>query len=203
MTYVIPCTTTVAAKDAFVRYPSPLSVAEHGPYRVDGDEHPFRAIFEALEAQPTIELHAAREDLVSAVLDHIQHNQLEADFPSDAAGAAKRVDCEIRPEPLALPDAVDGNHGEKERRNTADPGRSPGTVRPEIICRDRMGVHRIVSENLGHPFRDRDKDPCDVVLLLSLGAEPQKVVEANGSAGDTRPVMPTGIEWLNYDLRFR
>ena len=176
-----------------------LSIAEHGPYRVDGDEHPFRPILKAPETEAAVEFHATREDLVSAVADHIQNDQLQPHLAGDIPGATKRVDRKVRPETLALPAPIHGNHREVQRRDTAGVRRSSGSVRSEVARGDCMGVQRIVTKHLGRFRRHGDEYPREVVLLLLPRAEPQKVVEAVRSTGKPRPVMPAGIERLNDD----
>ena len=65
----------------------PLSIGEHAPYRVDGDEHPFRSIREAPETEAAIEFPSARKGLVSAIVDHVQDNQFDPDLAGGMPGA--------------------------------------------------------------------------------------------------------------------
>ena len=62
-----------------------------------------------------------------------------------------------------------------------------------------MGVGRAVDEYPRRSLRDRDELPRQLDLPLLARAEPQRVVETVRSAGNARPVMPAGIQWLNDD----
>ena len=146
------------------------SLAEHGPNRVDRDEHSFRPILQAPESKPPIELHSACENILAAVVYDIQNNQLEADFAGDAQRARQRVHRKVRPEPHALPATVHRYHREVKRRNASGPWRATWAVRAKILCRHGMGVQRVVAENLRRPLGHRDEDPNKVVLLLLSGS---------------------------------
>ncbi|MYK30757.1 MAG: hypothetical protein F4051_03285 [Boseongicola sp. SB0670_bin_30] len=137
-----------ASRHCAASAPTAQSIAEHGPYRADGHEQAVRPVFEALESEAAAEFHAAREGLVPAVIDHIEHDQPDPRFARDIPDAAERIDCEIRPESLALPAPVDGFHREVQGRNGAGVGRPPGLVCTEALGRDRMGIQRVVAEDL-------------------------------------------------------
>ena len=131
--------------------PSLLSVVQHGSYRVDGDEHPFRMILKAPETQAPAKLRAAGEDFRTAVVDDIQNDQLQPDLAGDIQRPPQRVDRKIRSQTLALPALVHRNHREVKRRNAPGPGRPPGTIRSEFLGRHGVGIQRIVAENFRRP----------------------------------------------------
>ena len=74
---------TMAFPHRAARTPSPLSIVEHGPNRADGDKHPVRPILKAPETEAAVEFHATRESFVPAVVDHIEHDQLEPHLAGD------------------------------------------------------------------------------------------------------------------------
>ncbi len=158
---------------------------------------------EALETETLIECHTVRESLVPTIVDHVQDNQLDADFTSHTQGAAERIDRKVGAESPALPASIHSNHGEIQRRNAAVIGSPPGPGLSEVVHRDGVSIQRMVAEYLGQSFGNCNEYSRKVVLLLLSGAEPQKIVETVRAAGKARPVMPAGLERFDNDSENR
>ena len=137
---------------------------------------------------------ASSERFRPAIVDDIEHHQLQADFARDMPGSIERVDSKIGAQSTSLPAFVHGDHREIQGWDRAGIRRSRRAVRTEFVYRNGMGVQGVVAENPWRPFGDRDEYPREIVYLPLLRTETQKDVEAVRSTGKRRPIMAIRVE---------
>ena len=81
---------------------------EHGPDRVNGDEHPLRLILTFPESEAGAGLKVTREGHLDATGDCIPNDRIEPHRARNTQRRTKRINGKVRTGSLALPASVHG-----------------------------------------------------------------------------------------------